>query len=166
MHFLALSPQAKATRPEVSVLHLKADIATEIVEAGYGPLKADIATEIVEAGYGPCSYEGSVSLAAQERRDIENGLLDRIAHNGEAAVRIEVPRSMARIFRESRVCRQPFGVADRGADADAVVQRHTTGLAVLLVQGNHARDMQNTSQPAVIRKLGFFPRRCPALIKS
>ena len=85
--------------PEVSVLHTKADIATEIVEAGYGP----------------CSYEGSVSLAAKERRDIENGLLDRIAHNGEAAVRIKVPRSMARIFR-NRLCRQPFGVADRGAE--------------------------------------------------
>jgi len=41
--------------PEVSVLHTKADIATEIVEAGYGP----------------CSYEGSVSLAAKERRHIE-----------------------------------------------------------------------------------------------
>ena len=59
-------------------------------------------------------YEGSVSLAAKEGRDIENSLLDRIAHGGEAAVRIEAPRSMARIFR-NRLCRRPFGVADRGA---------------------------------------------------
>ena len=60
--------------------------------------------------------EGSVSLAAQEGRDIENGLLDRIAHSEEAAVRIEAPRSrMARIFR-NRLCRQPFGVAGRRAE--------------------------------------------------
>jgi hypothetical protein len=59
-------------------------------------------------------YEGSVSLAAKEGRDIENSLLDRIAHSGEAAVRIEAPRSMARIFR-NRLCRRPFGVADHGA---------------------------------------------------
>ena len=83
--------------PEVSVLHTKADIATEIVEAGYGP----------------CSYEGSVSLAAKERRDIENGLLDRIAQ--EAAERIEAARSMVRIVRY-RLCRQPFGVADSGTE--------------------------------------------------
>src|ERR1700730_18772470 len=59
------------------------------------------------------SYAGSVSLAAQEGRDIVNGLLDRIAHSEEAAVRIEAPRSrLARIFRNQRF-RQPFGVAGR-----------------------------------------------------
>ena len=60
--------------------------------------------------------EGSVSLATQERRDIENSLLDRIAHCGEAAVRIEAPRSrMARIFR-NLLCRKPPGVAGRRAE--------------------------------------------------
>src|SRR5258708_8470073 len=35
------------------------------------------------------SYDGSVGLAVQEGRDIENVFLDRIAHRRGAAVRIE-----------------------------------------------------------------------------
>jgi hypothetical protein len=63
------------------------------------------------------SYDGSVGLAAQEGRDIENGFLDRIAQR-RTAVRIEALRSrMARIFR-NRLFRSPFGVA-----ADRVERR-------------------------------------------
>jgi hypothetical protein len=62
-----------------------------------------------------CSCDGSVGLAAQESRGIENVFLDRIAHRRGAAVRIEAPRSrMARIFRY-RLCRLPFRVAGRRA---------------------------------------------------
>jgi hypothetical protein len=56
-------------------------------------------------------YGGSVSLAAQEGRDIENVFLDRIAHTRGAAIRIEVLRS-----RMARIYRSPFGVADRRAE--------------------------------------------------
>src|ERR1700730_6618420 len=60
-----------------------------------------------------CSCDGSVGLAAQEGRDIENVFFDQIAHRSGAAVRIEALRSrMARIFR-TRVSRSPFGVAGR-----------------------------------------------------
>src|SRR6266849_4027373 len=60
--------------------------------------------------------DGSVGLAAQEGRDIENVFLDRVAHRRGAAVRIEALRSrMARIFR-NRLCRSPFGVAGRRAE--------------------------------------------------
>jgi hypothetical protein len=62
------------------------------------------------------SYDGSVGLAAQEGRDIENVFLDRIARRRGAAVRIEALRSrMARVFR-NRLCRSPFGVAGRRAE--------------------------------------------------
>jgi len=58
-------------------------------------------------------YDGSVGLAVQEGRDVENFSSDRIAHRRGAAVRIETLRSrMARIFR-NRLCRSPFGVAGR-----------------------------------------------------
>jgi transposase len=60
--------------------------------------------------------DGSVGLAAQEGRDIENVFLDRVAHRRGAAVRIEALRSrMARIFRNRRLRRSPFGVAGRRA---------------------------------------------------
>jgi hypothetical protein len=62
------------------------------------------------------SYDGSVVLAAQEGRDIENVFINRIAHGRGAAVRIEALRSrMARIFRIG-FCRSPFGVAGRRAE--------------------------------------------------
>src|SRR6478672_11854029 len=62
------------------------------------------------------SYDGSVGLAAQEGRDIENVFLDRIARRRGAAVRIEALRSrMARVFR-NRLCRWCFGVAGRRAE--------------------------------------------------
>ncbi len=60
--------------------------------------------------------DGSVGLAAQEGRDIENVFLDRVAHRRVAAVRIEALRSrMARIFRNRRLRRSRFGVAGRRA---------------------------------------------------
>ena len=62
------------------------------------------------------SYDGSVGLAAQKGRDIENVFLDRIAHRRGAADRIETRRSrMARIF-QIRFCRSLFGVAGRRAE--------------------------------------------------
>src|ERR1700675_1784430 len=62
------------------------------------------------------SYDGSVVLAAQEGRDIENVFINRIAHRRGAAVRIEALRSrIARIFRNG-FCRSPFGVAGRRAE--------------------------------------------------
>ena len=60
--------------------------------------------------------DGSVGLAAQEGRDIENVFLGRVAHRRGAAVRIEALRSrMARIFRNRRLRRSRFGVAGRRA---------------------------------------------------
>jgi|SRR6266550_3156370 len=60
-----------------------------------------------------CYCDGSVGLAAQESRGIENVFLDRIARRRGAAVRIEALRSrMVRIFR-NRLCWSPFGVAGR-----------------------------------------------------
>ena len=58
---------------------------------------------------------GSAGLAAQEGRNIENVLLDRIVHRGGPAVRIEALRSrLARKFR-SRRRRSSFGLAGRRA---------------------------------------------------
>ena len=66
------------------------------------------------------SYDGSVGLAVQEGRDIQNIFLDRITHGSGAAVRIEALRSrMVRIFR-NRLCRSPFGVAGRRAERRAL----------------------------------------------
>jgi hypothetical protein len=63
---------------------------------------------------GSCG--GSVGLAAQEGRDIENVFLDQMTRGRGATVRIEALRSRAaRIFR-IRVCRLPFGVSGRRED--------------------------------------------------
>src|SRR5882672_12835991 len=59
------------------------------------------------------SATGSVRLAGQEDRDIENLFLDRVAHGSGAAERIEALwRRRPRMFRD-RPCRSHFGVAGR-----------------------------------------------------
>src|SRR5207237_9656963 len=59
------------------------------------------------------SNDGSVRLAAQEGRDIENLFLDRAAYGSGAAERIEALRCRRpRMFRD-RPCRPHFGVAGR-----------------------------------------------------
>ena len=59
--------------------------------------------------------QGSISPAAQERRHILDGLLNRMTQGREAAVCIKAPRSRrVRIYR-SRLYRQAFGVVDRRA---------------------------------------------------
>src|SRR6476661_7579940 len=51
----------------------------------------------------PISNEGSVGLAVQEDRDVENLFLGRIAHRSGAAERIEaLRRYRAHIFRDRR----------------------------------------------------------------
>jgi len=60
--------------------------------------------------------DGSIGLASQEGRDLENFFLDRIANSGGASAPIEASRSRrARIFR-SRVCWSNFGGAGRRAE--------------------------------------------------
>src|SRR5262245_16464692 len=66
---------------------------------------------------------GSDDLAAQERRNIENVLLDRIVHWRGPAIRIEALRSrLAGIFR-SRRCRSSFRLAGRRAQRRTIELR-------------------------------------------
>src|SRR2546421_667599 len=88
-------------------LHPRAALTVDFLKSCRSGLLPALGNELL------CYCDGSVGLAAQESRGIENVFLDRIARRRGAAVRIEALRSrMVRIFR-NRLCWSPFGVAGR-----------------------------------------------------
>jgi hypothetical protein len=59
----------------------------------------------------PGSSDGSVGLAAQEGRDVENLFLDRVAYGSGAAERVEALRRCRSCLFRDRPCRSPFEMA-------------------------------------------------------
>src|SRR6266550_5615354 len=96
-----------ADRTEEQGWHPRAALTVDFLKSCRSGLLPALGNELL------CSCDGSVGLAAQESRGIENVFLDRIAHRRGAAARIEALRSrMVRILR-NRLCWSPFGVAGR-----------------------------------------------------
>src|ERR1700756_725200 len=67
--------------------------------------------------------DASARLAAEEGRDVENDLLDRIAHRRQTATRMELRRNRTACVLRYRRCRSSFAVADRGAERRALQLR-------------------------------------------
>src|SRR5207244_9634645 len=69
--------------------------------------------------------DGSVRLAAQEGRDVQNLFLDRVAYGRGSAERIEALRRRRPRMLRDRPCRSRFGLAGRRNERS---EEHTSEL--------------------------------------